>query len=106
MSVAIALAQLILTEDVRKQGILAPATTLVLAISRLGGGFENGEHIVAGTIAELIRLPKDTFGLPLHSLVIVGPRVHPLEIEYTAQFAVNPDSWREIARTAYGCALS
>ena len=106
MSIPTALEQLIHIESVRNQGTLAPATTLALALSRLGGGSENGEHIIAGTIAELAQLPPDAFGQPLHSLVIVGPRVHPLEVEYAAQFAVNPDSWREVARTAYGCPLS
>jgi diphthine synthase len=105
MDIPTALDQLRHTESARNEGILAPATTLALAVSRLGGGPENNELIVAGTLSELAQLGPESFGQPLHSLVIVGPRVHPLEIEYAAQFAVNPDSWRDVARTAYKCPL-
>ena len=98
MDIPTALDQLRYTESIRNEGILAPATTLALAVSRLGSGPENNELIVAGTLAELAQLSPDAFGQPLHSLVIVGPRVHPLEIEFAAQFAVNPDSWRNLAR--------
>ena len=47
----------------------------------------------------------ETFGEPLHSLVIVGRRLHHLEVEYAESFAVNRETWREVARSAYGCAL-
>src|SRR5688572_25079314 len=86
MSIPTAVAQLIETEEARKEGILDPDRTLAIALSRVGGGDEN-ERIVAGSLSELATHPPDAFGKPLHSLVIVGKRLHPLEVEYAEGFA-------------------
>jgi diphthine synthase len=43
------------------------------------------------------------FGPPLHSLVIVGHRLHHLEMEYAGLYAVPGSRWKEVAREAYGC---
>lgn len=43
------------------------------------------------------------FGPPLHSLVIVGSRLHHLEREYAAMYAVPGSRWNEVAREVYGC---
>lgn len=42
------------------------------------------------------------FGPPLHSLVIVGKRLHELEKEYAALWKVG-DGWQRVAREVYGC---
>lgn len=73
-------------------------------MSRVGGGDEK-ERIVSGTLAELLEQPSDIFGEPLHSLVIVGKRLHHLEVEYAETFAVNRESWRNVAENVYGCTL-
>ncbi|EPQ55243.1 hypothetical protein GLOTRDRAFT_8414, partial [Gloeophyllum trabeum ATCC 11539] len=86
MSIPQAVSQLIEVEEKRQAGILSPETTLAVAVSRVGGGPGN-ERIVAGTLSELSAQPAEAFGEPLHSLVIVGKRVHPLEIEYAQEFA-------------------
>jgi diphthine synthase len=104
MSIPTAVSQLIETEDTRKEGILSPDTTLAIAISRVGGGQEN-ERIVAGTLTELLTCPSERFGQPLHSLVIVGKRLHPLEVEYAQDYAINRQTWRQVARDVYKCAL-
>jgi diphthine methyl ester synthase len=102
MSIPQALAQLAEVEDTRRGGVLMPERTLAIALSRVGSG-PNDERIVCGTLAQLREQPPVTFGEPLHSLVIVGRRLHHLEAEYAAGFAVDPTSWREVAREIYGC---
>ncbi len=41
------------------------------------------------------------FGAPLHSLVIVGKRLHPLERDYGAQYAVPGSKWLQVANEVY-----
>lgn len=103
MSIPTAISQLLSTEETRQQDVLNPAATLAIALSRVGGGDE--ERIVAGTLQELLAQPAEAFGQPLHSLVIVGKRIHHLEVEYAETFAVDRQSWRKVAREVYGCAL-
>jgi len=104
MSIRQAVSQLIEIESLRQTGLLNPESTLAIALSRVGGGDEN-QRIVAGTLAELAKHPQDAFGEPLHSLVIVGKRLHHLEVEYAEAFAVDTQNWKAKARTVYGCAL-
>ncbi|KAF8161475.1 tetrapyrrole methylase [Crassisporium funariophilum] len=104
MSIPTAVSQLIETEATRQQGILTADTTLAIALSRVGGGDEN-ERIVAGTLQELLDHPADAYGQPLHSLVIVGKRLHHLEVDYAEAFAINPMTWRETAKNVYKCIL-
>ena len=63
------------------------------------------ERVVAGTLAELLAQPPEAFGEPLHSLVIVGRRLHHLEVEYAESFALNRTTWRDVAKRVYGCSL-
>ena len=103
MSIPTAVSQLIEIEATRKEGILEPDTTLGIALSRVGGGDQ--ERIVAGTLSELLSQPPEAFGQPLHSLVIVGRRLHHMEVDYAEEYAVNRESWRDTARDIYHCAL-
>jgi len=103
MSIPTAVSQLIETESLRKEGILNPDTTLAIALSRIGGGPE--ERIIAGTLGELLEHPAENYGNPLHSLVIVGKRLHYLEVDYAEEFAINHESWRRVARDIYKCSL-
>ncbi|KAK0538612.1 diphthine synthase [Tilletia horrida] len=43
------------------------------------------------------------YGKPLHSLVLVGRRLHPLEREYAGMYKVPGSRWDEVAKEAYGC---
>ncbi|KDN48183.1 Diphthine synthase [Tilletiaria anomala UBC 951] len=43
------------------------------------------------------------FGAPLHSLVLVGKRLHPLERDYAAQYMVPGSQWMKVAEDVYGC---
>jgi diphthine synthase len=104
MSIPTAVAQLIETEETRQEGILNPDTTLAIALSRVGGGVEH-ERIIAGTLRELLDHPAEAYGQPLHSLVIVGKRLHHLEVDYAEEYAINRKSWRDTAKNVYQCAL-
>ncbi|KAK0493071.1 tetrapyrrole methylase [Armillaria luteobubalina] len=104
MSIRQAVSQLIEIESLRQTGTLSPDTTLAVALSRVGGGNDN-QGIVAGTLTDLVNHPEDAFGDPLHSLVIVGKRLHHLEVEYAQEFAVDLERWRNTAKQVYGCAL-
>lgn len=104
MTIPTAVSQLIETESSRNEGVLSAHHTLAIALSRVGGGSEN-ERIVAGTLQELLGHPADAYGQPLHSLVIVGKRLHHLEVDYAEEFAINRQTWRETAKEVYKCAL-
>lgn len=58
--------------------------TLAVGVGRVGS---KDQRIVAGTLFELMTADV---GPPLHSLVILGSRVHPLELEYMKHYAVDP----------------
>ena len=104
MSIPQAVSQLLEIEGLRKSGILVPEETLAIGLSRVGGD-ESQQKIVSGTLAELSAQLDDVFGEPLHSLVVVGKRLHHLEVEYAEQYAVNAANWRNVARNVYKCAL-
>ncbi|EGO03501.1 hypothetical protein SERLA73DRAFT_175009 [Serpula lacrymans var. lacrymans S7.3] len=113
MSVPQAISQLLEIEETRKENVLNPDSTLVISLSRVGGFPEasspsdtnqnSGEQrIHAGTLSSLSSLPPSSFGDPLHSLVIVGRRLHTMEVEYASAFAADPAKWKEVAIQAYG----
>ena len=103
MSIPQAASQIAEIEALRGEGILRPEATLAVALSRVGGG--DDQRIVCGTLEELLAQPPEAFGEPLHSLVIVGKRLHHLEVEYAKEYAVNKETWKSVAQSVYGCAL-
>jgi diphthine methyl ester synthase len=104
MSIPQAVSQILETEASRQGGIFLSDHTLAIALSRIGGG-EGNERIVCGTLSELLAHPPEAFGEPLHSLIIVGKRLHPLEVEYAETYAIHKETWRSVAVQAYGCSL-
>jgi diphthine methyl ester synthase len=98
MSIPLAISQLSEVEASRKEGILRPESTLAISMSRVGGGSQ--QRIVAGTLSQLGQQDPTMYGPPLHSLVIVGKRLHPLEVDYASSFAVD-ETWRRVARDVY-----
>ncbi|KAF8648516.1 hypothetical protein AX16_006222 [Volvariella volvacea WC 439] len=105
MSIPLAVSQLLETESTRQSGILDADKTLAIALSRVGGLEGEQQKIVSGTLRDLQNAPKEVFGEPLHSLVIVGKRLHHLEVEYAEEFAVDKENWRKVASEVYGVAL-
>jgi diphthine synthase len=105
MSIPTAVAQLVEVESSRQSGTLDPDKTLAIALSRVGAWEDGEQRIVSGTLTELARQDPAVFGEPLHSLVIVGKRLHHLEVEYAGAYAVKGSRWKEVAKNMYGCAL-
>ncbi|KAH9915388.1 Diphthine synthase [Fomitopsis serialis] len=103
MSIPQAVSQIAEIEALRGEGVLKPEATLAVGLSRIGG--EEHQRIVCGTLEELLTQPPELFGEPLHSLIIVGKRLHDLEVEYAEEYAVNRETWRSVAQSVYGCAL-
>ena len=98
MSIPLAISQLSEVEARRKEGILSPESTLAISMSRVGGGSQ--QRIVAGTLSQLGQQDPGMYGPPLHSLVIVGKRLHPLEVDYASSFAID-ETWGRVARDVY-----
>jgi diphthine methyl ester synthase len=104
-----AFSQILLTESFRHANedaretpsLCRPDQTLALSLSRIG---TPSQRIIAGSISELATLSEDEFGSPLHSVVIVGRRLHPLELEYAGRWCVGGEGgdWWKIAREVYG----
>jgi diphthine synthase len=69
-----------------------PDRTLAIALSRMG---TPTQRLISGTLAELASLPEEEFGGPLHTVVIVGRRLHPLEMEYAGR-------WWKVGKEVYG----
>lgn len=105
MTINQAVSQLIETESKKGLGALSPDRTLAVALSRVGGDPQQDQHIVCGTLSELTTQDPAMYGQPLHSLVIVGRRLHHLEVEYAETYAINKENWRNVAQTVYGCNL-
>lgn len=130
MTVPQAVSQLLEIESLRGEGVLDPEKTLAVAVGRVGG-FDS-ERILAGPLSSFLRVNPSEFGPPLHSLVIVGKRLHHLEVEYGEMFAEKlgeavslagldteavseetrqsgrregRERWRKVAREVYSVAL-
>ncbi|KAG0144686.1 hypothetical protein CROQUDRAFT_94719 [Cronartium quercuum f. sp. fusiforme G11] len=79
---------------------LDPDKTLAISVSRLGS---STQKFCAGSLSQLAQLDAKGFGDPLHSLIIIGHRLNPIERDYISQFAVDTDQWYCLAREQYKC---
>lgn len=72
-----------------------------MSLSRIG---TLSQRIISGTLTELASLPAEEFGEPLHSVVIVGKRLHPLELEYAGRWCVGGEEggWWNVGEKVYG----
>ena len=72
-----------------------------MSLSRIG---TPTQRIISGTLAELAELDEEDFGGPLHSIVIVGKRLHPLELEYAGMHCVKGETgnWWRVGKEVYG----
>lgn len=80
---------------------LKPEETLAMSLSRIG---TPTQRIIAGTLKELSELTEEDYGAPLHSVVIVGKRIHPLELEFAGRWCVGGEDgqWWKVAKDVYG----
>lgn len=81
--------------------LMPPSQTLAISLSRVG---TPSQRLISGTLSELAALDEEEFGGPLHSVVIVGKRLHPLELEYAGKFAVGGEQgdWWKVGKEIYG----
>jgi hypothetical protein len=93
MTPTVALQQIIQAVESTESTSLQPEATLGIALSRLGAP---DQSIISGTLQELAELPEHRYGNPLHALVIVGRRLHPLEVEFAQVWAVH-DGWKTVS---------
>lgn len=80
--------------------LLPPKSTLAISLSRMG---TPTQRLISGTLEELSQLSEEEFGGPLHSVVIVGKRLHPLELEFAGQFCVGGEQggWWKVGQEVY-----
>ncbi|CAI2185416.1 4321_t:CDS:2, partial [Funneliformis geosporum] len=95
MNVNQAVEQLLEIEEQRKEDAYT-SETLAIGIARLGSLTE--QLIKAGTLSQLL---SEDFGPPLHSLVIVGGRMHVLEADYMRYFVTDKNKFDEIVKRDY-----
>ncbi|KAG8771262.1 diphthine synthase [Ceratobasidium sp. 428] len=91
------------TEEPKTHGYLKSEATLAIALSRVGS--PDKQRIVCGTLKQLSELAEEDFGEPLFSVVIVGKRLHELEVQYAEPWAVDKAEWRRVAKEVYGARL-
>jgi len=89
MSASTAAEQLLEIEAIRQEDICT-TDSLVVAVSKIGA---KNQAIRVGSLQELVHTD---LGPPLHSLVLVGKRIHELEIEYMRQFAINHETYKKL----------
>lgn len=85
MTAAQCASQMLETEAERGEGVYS-ASSLAVAVARLGAA---NQKIVAGTLQQLAEVDM---GPPLHSLILVGSRLHELERDFLKEFAVDAAS--------------
>lgn len=94
MTVNQAVEQLLEVEQTRNLGVCGE-DALAVGVSRLGS---DDQVIRAGTLKQLLTAD---FGNPLHSLVLVGSRLHLLEAEVLREHAVDLDHLNLILKRDY-----
>ena len=88
MTVSQAAEQMLEAEELFQKKVCNPSS-MAVGIARLGA---SNQQIVAATLGEL---SKSDLGGPLHSLILIGTKVHKLEAEYLQHYAQNPKSFEE-----------
>lgn len=98
MTVAQCAAQMLETEEERKEGVYGP-DSLAVGAARVGAP---DQKMVVGTLQELSQVEM---GAPLHSLVLLGRRTHDLERDYIRTYAVDPATFDASYQKGYGHSL-
>jgi diphthine synthase len=77
-------------------GIVYGPNSLAVGVSRLGS---EDQMFAAGTLQQLA---EADLGKPLHSLVLLGSRVHELEIDFIREFAIDREVFDRAYQEEYG----
>ncbi|KAJ2646269.1 diphthine synthase [Coemansia sp. RSA 1250] len=95
MSASLAARQLLEVEDARKAGVCSP-DALAVAVARVG----SDDQLIR--VGSLRQLAESDFGGPLHSLVLVGSRLHLLEADILRENALDLSSLNAILKRDFG----
>ncbi|KAJ8658718.1 diphthine synthase [Lichtheimia ornata] len=95
MTVNQAVEQLLEIEENRGEGHCTP-DTLAIGCARIG---TPSQKIVAGSLAELVNVD---FGGPLHSLVLIGSRMHHMEADFVREYAVDKTTFDDLVKKSIG----
>ncbi|KAI9474613.1 diphthine synthase [Coemansia sp. RSA 989] len=95
MSASLAARQLLEVEDARKAGVCSP-DALAVAVARVG----SDDQLIR--VGSLRQLAESDFGGPLHSLVLVGSRLHLLEADILRENALDLGSLNAILKRDFG----
>lgn len=94
MTAAQCASQMLETEAERSEGVYG-TESLAMAVARVGA---EDQRIATGTLKQLSEMDM---GPPLHSLVLLGSRVHDLERDYIREFAVNEETFDTVWKKDY-----
>ena len=94
MTAAQCACQMLETEEERSEGIYG-SDSLAVAVARVGA---KNQKIVSGTLQQLAEVDM---GPPLHSLILLGSRVHDLERDYIKEFAVDEEVFDAVWKRDY-----
>ncbi|KAJ2819564.1 diphthine synthase [Coemansia erecta] len=94
MPVSLAAQQLLEVEATRKAGVCRD-DVLAVGVARVGS---DDQLIRAGTLRQMADFD---FGAPLHSLVLVGSRLHLLEAEILREHAIDLESLNRVLKQDY-----
>ena len=94
MTVAQCAQQMVEVEEIRGEHVYT-ADSLAVGVARIGA---EDQRIAVGTLKELC---NEDLGPPLHSLILLGKRVHELERDYIREWAINVTSFDEIWKRDY-----
>ncbi|THZ20267.1 diphthine synthase [Aureobasidium pullulans] len=94
MTVAQCAQQMIETEEEKGEGICSK-DKLAVGVARVGA---DDQEIVAGTLEQLA---EADLGKPLHSLVLIGKRMHDMEKDYVREYAVDKKVFDQVFARDY-----
>ncbi|MCJ1327206.1 diphthine synthase [Thelotrema lepadinum] len=86
--------QMLETEKERSEGVYSP-NSLAVTVARVGA---EDQKIASGTLQQLCEVDM---GPPLHSLILLGDRVHDLERDFIREFAVDVEAFDSLWRSSY-----
>ena len=91
MTVAQCASQMLEIEEEKGENVYGP-DSLAIGVARLGA--EN-QKMAAGTLTQLT---ETDMGPPLHSLILVGKRLHDLERDFIRDFALDRRIFDEVGK--------
>jgi len=95
MTVAQCASQMLEIEEERLEGVYGPQS-LAMGAARVGAA---DQKLAVGTLKELSEV---NMGKPLHSLILLGRRVHDLEREFIREYAIDTVTFDIAWKENYG----